>query len=180
MAELAIAEGEGQGTVYTLDPSRGVTIGRDPKCAITLAHSKVSGAHAKVSFRNGGWCLEDLDSTNGSFVNGRKVRRVSLVHGDRVKIGAFVLEFAGEEVGREREEPAVLEAAGTAADSQALVEAARRLGRVSERIVQQMGFELALGVGPVGFDLSVLRVFMKINPGTFIGILGGIFLFRVM
>ena len=51
---------------------------------------------------------------------------------------------------------------------------------VLERIVQRMGFELALGIGPVGFDLSVLSVFIKINPGTFIGILGGIFLFRVM
>jgi hypothetical protein len=51
---------------------------------------------------------------------------------------------------------------------------------VLERIVQRMGFELALGVGPVGFDLSVLSIFIKINPGTFIGFLGGIFLFRVM
>ena len=51
---------------------------------------------------------------------------------------------------------------------------------VLERIVQQMGLELALGIGPVGFDLSVLSVFIKINPGTFIGVLGGIFLFRLM
>ncbi len=51
---------------------------------------------------------------------------------------------------------------------------------VLERIVLQIGYELALGIGPVGFDLSVLSVFVKINPGTFIGVLGGIFLFRVM
>jgi hypothetical protein len=51
---------------------------------------------------------------------------------------------------------------------------------VLERIVLQMGFQLELGVGPVGFDLSVLSVFIKINPGTFIGVLGGIFLFRMM
>jgi hypothetical protein len=51
---------------------------------------------------------------------------------------------------------------------------------VLERIVRQMGFELALGIGPVGFDLSALSVFIKINPGTFIGVLGGIFLFRVI
>jgi hypothetical protein len=51
---------------------------------------------------------------------------------------------------------------------------------VLERIVQQLGLDLALGIGPVGFDLSVLSVFIKINPGTFIGVLGGIFLFRMM
>ena len=51
---------------------------------------------------------------------------------------------------------------------------------VLERIVLQMGFELALGIGPVGFDLSVLSFFVKINPGSFIGVISGIFLFRVM
>jgi hypothetical protein len=51
---------------------------------------------------------------------------------------------------------------------------------VLERILLQLGVELALGIGPVGFDLSVLSVFIKINPGTFIGLLGGIFLFRLL
>ena len=51
---------------------------------------------------------------------------------------------------------------------------------VLERIFLQVGIDLALGIGPVGFDLSVVSVFIKINPGTFIGILGGIFLFRLM
>jgi hypothetical protein len=51
---------------------------------------------------------------------------------------------------------------------------------VLERIVLQMGFEMALGIGAVGFDLSVLSVFVRVNPGTIIGVLGGIFLFRVM
>lgn len=51
---------------------------------------------------------------------------------------------------------------------------------VLERILLQVGIELALGIGPVGFDLSVLSCFIMINPGTFIGILGGILLFRLM
>jgi hypothetical protein len=51
---------------------------------------------------------------------------------------------------------------------------------VLERILLQLGFELALGIGPVGFDLSVLSVYFKINPGTFIGLLGGIFLFQTV
>ncbi|MBN2553603.1 MAG: hypothetical protein JXB06_12580 [Spirochaetales bacterium] len=51
---------------------------------------------------------------------------------------------------------------------------------VLERVAVKLGLELSLGIGPVGLDLSVLSVFIKINPGTFIGILGGIFLFRMM
>jgi len=51
---------------------------------------------------------------------------------------------------------------------------------VLERILLQLGWEIALGIGPVGFDLSVLSFFIKVNPGTFIGVLGGVFLFRLM
>ena len=51
---------------------------------------------------------------------------------------------------------------------------------VLERIVLQMGYELALGIGPVGFDLSVLSFYIKINPGSFIGLLGAVFLFRLL
>jgi len=51
---------------------------------------------------------------------------------------------------------------------------------VLERILLQVGIELSLGIGPVGFDLSVLSVYIRINPGTFIGLLCGIFLFRLM
>ena len=49
---------------------------------------------------------------------------------------------------------------------------------VLERVLAQIGVELSLGIGPVGFDLSVLAVTLIINPGTFLGILGGILLFR--
>ena len=51
---------------------------------------------------------------------------------------------------------------------------------VLERILLQLGWEIALGIGPVGFDLSVLSVFIKLNPGTFIGVLGGVLLFHLM
>ena len=42
-----------------------------------------------------------------------------------------------------------------------------------ERILLQLGIDLSLGIGPVGFDLSVIKLFVIINPGTFLGILVG-------
>ena len=51
---------------------------------------------------------------------------------------------------------------------------------VLERIVLYMGIELDLGIGPIGFDLSVIRAYIKVNPGSFIGGLGAIVLFRLM
>ena len=49
-----------------------------------------------------------------------------------------------------------------------------------ERILAAFGSELQLGVGPVGFDLSVLAVSLVVNPGTLLGALGGVLLFRIL
>jgi hypothetical protein len=46
------------------------------------------------------------------------------------------------------------------------------------RVLSYAGIELSLSVGPVGFDIAVLSVYMEINPGSFLGLLGGIVLFR--
>ena len=49
-----------------------------------------------------------------------------------------------------------------------------------ERVLAAFGLDLRLGVGPVGFDLSVLAVSLVVNPGTLLGALGGIVLFRIL
>ena len=47
-----------------------------------------------------------------------------------------------------------------------------------ERILAHSGLELALGIGPIGFDLLVLSFYFKINPGSFFGLIAGFLLFR--
>jgi hypothetical protein len=51
---------------------------------------------------------------------------------------------------------------------------------VLERVLLELGLELSVGVGPVGFDLSVLALYLRINPGTLLGALGGVLLFSLM
>jgi hypothetical protein len=51
---------------------------------------------------------------------------------------------------------------------------------VLERILGFLGFELSLGVGPVSVDLSALKVAVEVNPGTILGTLGAVLLFRLM
>lgn len=51
---------------------------------------------------------------------------------------------------------------------------------VFERILSRFGVGLSLGVGPVGFDISVLVLSLVINPGSLLGALGGALLFRIM
>jgi hypothetical protein len=64
-----------------------LVIGRNPVCDIVLTGPAVSRRHARLSFRDGNWILQDLDSTNGTVVNGALVGRCKLQPGDRVIIG---------------------------------------------------------------------------------------------
>jgi FHA domain-containing protein len=64
-----------------------VTIGRDPDNDLVLDDRRVSRRHAEIRLRLGRYTLYDLQSTNGTFVNGRRVAEVALSDGDRVTIG---------------------------------------------------------------------------------------------
>ena len=87
------------GSSYRLDPARlaqgGITLGRREDCDITLKDSKVSGRHARFVFDESGTIMiEDLDSSNGTWVNGERKTRTALNAGDRVSFGN--LKFAVE------------------------------------------------------------------------------------
>ncbi len=62
-------------------------IGREQDCDVVLTHATVSRRHARLRFRDGGWVLQDLSSTNGTVVNGVSVVRCRLVVGDVLEVG---------------------------------------------------------------------------------------------
>lgn len=65
-----------------------VTLGRDPTCECILSSEAVSARHARFSFHHGQWWLEDLKSTNGTFLNGEAViTSVVTTVGDKIQIG---------------------------------------------------------------------------------------------
>lgn len=77
-----------------------VTIGRTPDNVLTIDNPAVSSHHACV-FRDGDtYVIEDLDSTNGTFVNGARVRRQPLRNGDVVLVGKHTLVFDAAGSGR--------------------------------------------------------------------------------
>jgi pSer/pThr/pTyr-binding forkhead associated (FHA) protein len=82
---------EQKGRSYALADE--ITLGRAAGCTVTLEDNYVSQLHARVSRRDGAVYAEDLGSTNGTYVNGRKLTgAVLLKRGDQVRIGSTVLE----------------------------------------------------------------------------------------
>ena len=85
---------------YTLD-REGVTIGRNEDNTIMVDNLAVSGYHARIDLAGKDHILTDLQSTNGTFVNDKKVISHKLSHGDNVIIGKHVILFVA--TGREAE-----------------------------------------------------------------------------
>jgi pSer/pThr/pTyr-binding forkhead associated (FHA) protein len=73
-----------------------VTLGRSPGCAVPLEDDTfTSSVHARVYRRNGELWLEDLRSTNGTYLNDSRVSEPTrLQRGDRIKVGSTILEVA--------------------------------------------------------------------------------------
>lgn len=69
-------------------------IGRAPKCRVVISDPYASQVHARVFRRDGTYYLEDMGSTNGTYLNRRKVTSATPVsRGDRARIGKTELEF---------------------------------------------------------------------------------------
>ncbi|MDR1054132.1 MAG: SpoIIE family protein phosphatase, partial [Planctomycetaceae bacterium] len=82
-----------------------VVIGRNKECHISLVHNGVSREHAKITFEQNSYFLEDLKSRNGTFVNGTQLTEKTPLHdGDVVRFcDAEFLFFAGEPSNSARE-----------------------------------------------------------------------------
>jgi len=74
-----------------------ITIGREEDNTITIDNLAVSGYHARIDIAGPDFIVTDLQSTNGTFVNDKKVVSHKLSHGDNVMVGKHVILFVGIE-----------------------------------------------------------------------------------
>jgi hypothetical protein len=85
-APALILQSEGAKTYRFIKPE--VVIGRDPSHDIALSDKTVSTQHARFSYHHKQWWLEDLDSTNGTFLNQEQVSSpVVVASGDHIRCG---------------------------------------------------------------------------------------------
>lgn len=68
-------------------------IGRGDECDFILNGKEVSRQHARIKFEKDNYIIEDLNSTNSTFVNGHKINSRTLTHGDEIIIGGFTIIF---------------------------------------------------------------------------------------
>jgi hypothetical protein len=96
MVTFQVLEGVDKGRVFRGLPVP-VTIGREEGNLLRLNDERVSRFHAKVQHDDGDLILTDLESTNGTRVNGHVIQIRRLRYGDRISIGRSVLLFGSNE-----------------------------------------------------------------------------------
>jgi predicted nucleic acid-binding Zn-ribbon protein len=105
-AMLLFSTPKGGEQEFVLSTAGETSIGRHHQCTITVAQPSVSRKHARLWFEAGGFYIEDLGSSNGTYVNNQRVTRVSLTDGDALRCGDFKLDFRETEGGTREVEQA--------------------------------------------------------------------------
>jgi pSer/pThr/pTyr-binding forkhead associated (FHA) protein len=90
---LRFISGKYQGGEFPLRPHREIVIGRSSELDMVLVEDMVSRKHAKITTDDKTVSIQDLGSTNGTFVNGEKIRKVELKDGDRILIGTSIVKL---------------------------------------------------------------------------------------
>src|SRR5204862_2774912 len=91
MFAIVISE-KGGGERREIFDKHEINVGRVQGNDLMLPKGNVSKRHARLLFRDGRFIVTDLKSTNGTYVNGRKIAQATIVReGDKIYVGAFVL-----------------------------------------------------------------------------------------
>lgn len=97
------------------------TLGRRPYNDIVIDNLAVSGEHAVMQMSGADVHLEDLNSTNGTYVNGKAIKKQQLQHGDTVEIGKYKIKFVHDGAADNHEKTMVINAGAMVAPPSAPV-----------------------------------------------------------
>ena len=97
MAKLIVTLDDKLINVVSIDKNR-MTLGRRPYNDIMVDNLAVSGEHAAIQAIGAEFYVEDLNSTNGTYINGKKIKRQILQNGDQIELGKYVLKYINEPI----------------------------------------------------------------------------------
>ena len=92
---LRFISGKYQGGEFPLRMNREIIIGRSSDLDMVLVEDMVSRRHSKITTTDSDIYIQDMGSTNGTFVNGEKVSRSRLKEGDRILVGTSIIKLVG-------------------------------------------------------------------------------------
>jgi pSer/pThr/pTyr-binding forkhead associated (FHA) protein len=101
---LRFISGKYQGGEFPVEENREIVVGRSSDLDLVLVEEMVSRKHARLKLVDGAVEIEDLGSTNGTFVNGERINHARLKEGDRILIGSNILKVVN--LGTDHSEPA--------------------------------------------------------------------------
>lgn len=74
--------------------SRSIILGRSIDCAVVITDGRVSREHSHIFYEGNQWYIEDLNSTNGTYINNELItKRMELMDGDTIQIGEITFSF---------------------------------------------------------------------------------------
>ena len=134
---LKFISGKYQGGEFPLKAEKQIVIGRSSELDMVLVEDMVSRKHARISVNGTGQIsIEDLGSTNGTFVNGEKVKQATLKEGDRILIGTSILKLIQQGAGAHEVDDAMakqkLEEAAAAQAARTSTKASSMTGKIEE------------------------------------------------
>lgn len=133
---ITIVDGENKGKEYPL-VDLPLTIGRKGGNRIVLTDERVSGEHALITYEDGEYVLKDLNSRNGTYVEGRQILREVLTHGKRFRISTTVFEFSDRtKVPVEKEKGVVSEPSEMKSKEGELVDEGKVINLDAERAIK--------------------------------------------
>ena len=92
-ARLLVFTGKLKGKALALPPEGKVILGRSQHAHITIPDSNLSRSHCAIAATGQGYRIEDMSSTNGTTVNGKRIDQALLREGDRIVLGETEMEF---------------------------------------------------------------------------------------
>jgi antitoxin MazE len=157
---LVVDDGREKGKIISIGRAS-LTLGRDKNSGIRVEARGVSRRHARFHIRKGTVKLEDLGSTNGTWRNGKRVKRATLKDGDQLQFGACIATFRQDHLTAPSKRGNYYVITGGGDDMSAVKVKIVQIGnsrgiRIPKALLEQCGLEGELELVPDG-DQLILR-----------------------
>jgi pSer/pThr/pTyr-binding forkhead associated (FHA) protein len=160
---LRFISGKYQGGEFPVVPEKQILVGRSSDLDMVLVEDMVSRKHARIAMQQDQIWIEDLGSTNGTFVNGEKIKRARLKEGDRVLIGTSILKLIAGDAPRDNMD--AKQALENVASARRTSQARTMSGSIEEvplpDLLQLFGTSKKSGVLVIRTEDDVGRIYLK-------------------